>query len=82
MGWSKVRDLECEPRAIKQCALWSCGGTNGVEINIDGTIIKLPRKVIWDMIADDYVTRQIIKYEQMDSTDAILEIMKGGIETC
>jgi len=78
MGWRKVCDLECEPKAKENCCLMSRGGLEGVEVTIDNRTIKIPREIIMKMFVDEYISRQISRYEGMSFDDAIKEIKKGA----
>lgn len=80
MGRNRISVLHVEEIArwednIKECGLWSRGGLNGVEVHIGNKIISIPREELLKIIASEYVSNQVSKYEQMNVAEAIFDMM-------
>jgi len=76
MGWHKENNLRVEnaTEKVDVCSLWSRGGLNGIEIHIFDKIIHIPRQLIIDLVASEYINNRISKLEQMDTEEVIKEM--------
>lgn len=77
MGCRRTHELAVEKanETADKCGLWTRGGLTGVEVHIDDKIIHIPRQAILDLVAAEYVKNRIAKYEQMDTEDAIEDMI-------
>lgn len=78
MGWTRIAKLETttlDPAITGPTAIWTRGGIEGVEVHHECTCIHIPRSVILELIADEYTSAMIRKYESME-VDAILDEME------
>lgn len=64
MGWKRVSDLEYEQASEPtiKCGLYSRGGLEGVEVHVDDKVVKIPKKLLLNMVADHYQNCMIAKY--------------------
>lgn len=77
MGWHRTRELEVKKASESsgKCGLWTRGGLEGVEVHIDDKVIQIPREAILDLVASEYISKRVSKYEQMDTGQAIADMM-------
>lgn len=77
MGWHRTRDLEVETRhePTDKCGLWTRGGLEGVEVHLEDKVIHIPREAILNLVASEYISKRVSKYEQMDTEQAIADMM-------
>lgn len=83
MGWTHTYELKTEQvaKVADKCGLWTRGGLSGVEVHIEDKVIYLPREAILDLVAAEYVSHQVSRYEQMDTQQAIEDMMGPSFET-
>ena len=78
MGWSRVGVLEQQERSDGPVAvppeLYHRRGLEGVEIHHAHYVIKIPRQLLLEMVAEEYVNRRISKLEQMTAEDVKREL--------
>lgn len=77
MGWHRTQELEVEKaqQPADKCGLWTRGGLEGMEVRVDDKVIHIPREAILDLVASEYISKQVSKYEQMDTEQAIADMM-------
>lgn len=78
MGWHRTRELKVEKatEATDKCGLWARGGLEGVEVHVEDKVIHIPREAILDLVASEFVSKQISRLEQMD-TKQVIAVMMG-----
>jgi hypothetical protein len=78
MGWTRVRELSVEKSkdVADECSLWSRGGLEGVEVHIDDNVIQIPRDAILELVASEFVSKQIARLEEMDTEQAVALMMR------
>lgn len=78
MGWHLTRELTVEKakESAEKCGLWTRGGLDGVEVHIGGDVIHIPRDAILDLVASEFLSKQISRFEQMN-TDQAIALMMG-----
>jgi hypothetical protein len=77
MGWSGACLLNVEKingQVVGQCQLWTRGGLDGVQIAIEDCVIPIPREVILEIVAGEYRSKMVAKYEHADTEQLIAEI--------
>jgi hypothetical protein len=81
MGWSRARVLEVETvkQPVEECGLWTRGGLEGVRVIIADKVISIPREAILELVADEYVSKQISRFEQMTTDEAVREMMGSSL---
>ena len=81
MGWSRARVLEVETvkQPVEECGLWTRGGLEGVRVIIADKVISIPREAILELVADEYVSKQISRFEQMTTDEAVREILAEAL---
>lgn len=66
-----VVDLQVEKadHPAKDCALWTQGGLEGVQVRYKGVVIYIPREAIVELVANESINGQITKLEQKTAED-------------
>ena len=60
-----------------KCTLWTRQGVTGLSVIFGDNWIKIPRKVILDLIGSEYISAKVNHYDQMDEKEAITEMFGG-----
>ena len=76
MGWNTVTWLEVDRSVmcIDGCVLVHHRGLNGVEIHIGENEIRIPKQVILDLVAQEYIDKQINKYKSINTIETLKEM--------
>jgi hypothetical protein len=72
---TRLLDVRTDDGLQETCGLWTRGGLEGVEVIIDDKRISIPRDAILELVADEYVSKQIARLKQLTTVDAVNEIM-------
>jgi hypothetical protein len=77
MGWDRISELKVEKSGsvTDKCELWTRGGLNGVTIYVDDKAIAIPKEVLLELVAAEFLRTQISRFEQMDTEQAIAAMM-------
>ena len=77
MGSYRIKQLEVTHEgAEKEFHLWSRGGLEGLEICGEEMSIHIPKELILSLLADEFRSKMVSRYEGMSNEDALREIFR------
>lgn len=77
MGWDQVAELEVEkhqPADDGKPRLYSRGGLNGVVVTVEDKWIPIPRKVLFELVAQEYLNQEITRLECLEVEGILAEM--------